>query len=261
MDSNVYIANSKYPLVTIITVSYNAIDSIEETILNVINQSYPNIEYIIIDGGSTDGTVDVIKKYAYKISYWISEPDRGIYDAMNKGIKLTTGEWINFMNAGDSFYSLDTISNISMYFNEDYNLVYGKTNMCFAHGTFIRDCSLRTTSNPMPFVHQSSFCRTELLKKHPFSLNYRYAADYDFFCRVFKITIACDCHEIISTYALDGVSSNNSIKVNKERIKANPCLANYWTQVLCYRNFIVKKILYTMRIDIEFVKGKIYKNN
>ena len=79
-------------LISVVTVSYNAVATIEQTLLSVINQTYPNIEYIIIDGGSTDGTVDIIKKYADEIVYWISEPDKGIYDAMNKGIKKANGE-------------------------------------------------------------------------------------------------------------------------------------------------------------------------
>ena len=81
-----------YPLISVITVSYNAVLTIEQTILSVINQTYLNIEYIIIDGGSTDGTVNVIKKYADKIAYWVSEPDKGIYDAMNKGIAYSHGD-------------------------------------------------------------------------------------------------------------------------------------------------------------------------
>ena len=97
--------------VSVITISYNAVSVIEDTIQSVLNQSYKDIEYIIIDGGSTDGTVDIIKKYQDKINYWVSEPDNGIYDAMNKGIDKATGEWINFMNAGDYFHSNLTLEN------------------------------------------------------------------------------------------------------------------------------------------------------
>ena len=100
------------PLISVVTVSYNAVTTIEKTILSVINQNYSNIEYIVIDGGSIDGTVDIIKKYADKITYWVSEPDKGIYDAMNKGIIVATGEWINFMNTGDTFYNENVFSEI-----------------------------------------------------------------------------------------------------------------------------------------------------
>ena len=115
------------PLISVVTVSYNAVSVIEQTIFSVINQTYPNVEYIIIDGGSTDGTVDIIKKYADKITYWVSEPDKGIYDAMNKGIELATGEWINFMNAGDSFYSFSILELIfgQTIFSND--IIYGDT--------------------------------------------------------------------------------------------------------------------------------------
>jgi glycosyltransferase involved in cell wall biosynthesis len=89
------------PKISVITICYNAVDLIEKTILSVLHQSYDNIEYIIIDGNSTDGTVDIIQKYANQLAYWISEPDGGIFDAMNKGLDHATGEWVNFMNAGD----------------------------------------------------------------------------------------------------------------------------------------------------------------
>ena len=87
------------PLISVVTVAYNAVATIEQTILSVINQTYPNIEYIIIDGGSTDGTVNIIKKYMDHIAYWVSEPDKGIYDAMNKGGIRATGTFIQFLNA------------------------------------------------------------------------------------------------------------------------------------------------------------------
>jgi glycosyltransferase involved in cell wall biosynthesis len=90
-------------LISIITVVFNGEQFLEETIRSVINQNYDNVEYIIIDGGSTDGTLNIIKKYEDKISYWVSEKDGGIYDAMNKALDVASGVWINFMNAGDSF--------------------------------------------------------------------------------------------------------------------------------------------------------------
>mgnify|MGYP001033420933 FL=1 len=99
-------------LISVVTVSYNAVLTIEQTILSVINQTYPNVEYIIIDGGSTDGTVDIIKKYADKIAYWVSEPDKGIYDAMNKGGLKATGDFIQFLNAGDWFENEHVIEKI-----------------------------------------------------------------------------------------------------------------------------------------------------
>lgn len=100
------------PSLSVITVVFNNVNMIEVTIQSVISQTYSNIEYIIIDGGSTDGTLDIIKKYQDKVDLWISEPDNGIYDAMNKGIGLSSGEWLNFMNSGDVFSSEQVVNNI-----------------------------------------------------------------------------------------------------------------------------------------------------
>lgn len=91
------------PLISVITVVVNGEQFLEETILSVLNQTYDNVEYIIVDGGSTDGTLDIINKYESSIDYWVSEPDVSVYEAMNKGIILATGEWLNFMNGGDLF--------------------------------------------------------------------------------------------------------------------------------------------------------------
>ena len=94
------------PKISIITVVYNGVLKLEATILSVINQDFNNFEYIIIDGGSTDGTLEIIKKYQDKITLWVSEPDNGIYDAMNKGIKYSKGEYICFINSGDILIEL-----------------------------------------------------------------------------------------------------------------------------------------------------------
>lgn len=100
-------------MISIITVSYNASSCIEKTIQSVINQSYENIEYIIVDGGSTDGTLDIVNKYKDKIDIFVSERDNGLYDAMNKAIDFAHGEWLNFMNAGDVFYSDQVLEDIA----------------------------------------------------------------------------------------------------------------------------------------------------
>lgn len=100
------------PKVSVITVCYNCKNDIEPTILSVIGQTYLNIEYIIIDGGSTDGTLEIINKYMDKINVLISESDQGIFDAMNKGLKHATGTWVNFMNAGDKFYDTETVKKV-----------------------------------------------------------------------------------------------------------------------------------------------------
>lgn len=113
------------PIVSVITVCYNVAQTIEKTILSVLNQTYENLEYIVIDGGSTDGTVDIIKMYAKRLTFWISEPDNGIYDAMNKGIAKATGKFLIFMNAGDLFLSEKVLSKCLPYFLEEVDVISG----------------------------------------------------------------------------------------------------------------------------------------
>ena len=171
------------PKISIITVCYNAIAEIEQTILSVINQTYQNIEYIIIDGGSTDGTIDIIQKYANKISFWVSESDNGIYDAMNKGIAKATGDWINFMNAGDCFYGKDTISNV---FGTNYPpevfVVYGAV-VSKSNNLILEPYRLEDFCKCMPFCHQSAFVRK--VHQLEFDIHYPIAADYNYFTSIY----------------------------------------------------------------------------
>ena len=119
------------PKISIITPCFNAAQYIEQTILSIINQDYDNIEYVIIDGGSSDGTVDIIKKYEDKISYWISEPDKGQSDAINKGIEVATGDVFNWVNA-DDYLEEGVLKEIAKHF-EDKTL-----NILCTRTTFIR---------------------------------------------------------------------------------------------------------------------------
>lgn len=118
---------NQWPKISIITPSFNQGIYIEQTILSVLNQNYPNIEYIIIDGGSTDNTIDIIKKYESKITYWVSEPDKGQSDAINKGLKIATGDIINWLNS-DDYYESNALNAIAEVFikNSNINVVCGK---------------------------------------------------------------------------------------------------------------------------------------
>jgi len=114
--------------ISVITVSYNSINTIEETIQSVINQKYKNLEYIIIDGGSMDGTVDIIKKYSGQITYWISEPDKGISDAFNKGIQQSTGELVCIINSDDILLP-NVLNHVSEQINIDTDIIYGNLSL------------------------------------------------------------------------------------------------------------------------------------
>lgn len=152
--------NLKTPLISIITIVYNDKEGLEKTIQSVLSQTYTNIEYIVIDGGSTDGSVSVIRKYESKISKWVSEPDNGIFDAMNKGIKLATGEWLNMMNAGDFFYSNDVLSNV---FTSDIpnsaKYIYSDCEMRFPNGNKVIWKANEATGD---VYHQASVYKKEL---------------------------------------------------------------------------------------------------
>ncbi len=167
------------PLITVVTVVLNAKDHIEQTVLSVINQTYSNIEYIIIDGGSTDGTLDIIRKYEDKITLWKSEPDKGIFDAMNKGIDLATGEWVNFMNAGDFFYTDDILEKIFKNKNIEEEVIYGDHYHTFYIGNNKIPKLIKSVKPEKEFWlhipgHQACFVKTGIIKQNKFVLNEDY---------------------------------------------------------------------------------------
>lgn len=206
------------PLISIITIAYNAVEVIENTILSVIKQTYPNIEYIIIDGGSTDGTVDIIKKYEDKIAYWVSEPDEGIYDAMNKGIKKATGDWINFINSGD--YLLD--SNVILKFMElhdpNADIVYGDTKISISNiqvSYIHKPEPLKLIEQKMVFGHPSSFVKAYLLKKMPFDTSFKSSGDYNFFIQCYRKHKLFQYISIVISVFDYGTGMSNNFKINR----------------------------------------------
>ncbi len=207
------------PVVTIVTVVFNDANNVENIIKNVTAQSYPNLEYIIIDGGSSDGTLDIIKQYEDKIDYWISEGDKGIYDAMNKGVSVATGEWVNFMNAGDAFYRSTTLAEVIEAIPPSADLVYGHTYYKENENlTLIKTYNIEYLWMSMICSHQSLFVRTDILKKHPFNIRYKISSDFDFiyYCYVNKYTFF-DTDKIIAIHSIDGVSEQNIIARMMER--------------------------------------------
>lgn len=209
------------PLVTIITVSYNAVDVIEKTILSVLEQTYRRIEYLIIDGGSTDGTLNVIKKYEDRITYWISEPDRGIYDAMNKGIQKSNGEWINFMNSGDSFYAQDIISKVFSQDRSNTDFMVGIAAQ--SDGTFWKPINEHFTFEEVFYGnevnHQASFIRKELFQNGGYDISKKVIADELFFVEqvVFKNKKYVALPYIVCNYDVNGISSHSD-KIVRERL-------------------------------------------
>lgn len=172
--------------ISVITVVYNGAEYLEDTIKSVINQSYENVEYLIIDGGSKDGTVEIIKKYKDYLAYWISEPDDGLYFAMNKGIDKATGNWIIFMNCGDNFYDKDVLSRV---FTRDIP----KSIDAILGGAFVRcywsDFYINARKEKdiwKSFVHQCLFTRRELNIKYKFDTKFVTASDYNFVYTIFS---------------------------------------------------------------------------
>lgn len=207
-------------LITIITVVYNDFKNIEKTIQAILDQTYKDIEYIIIDGGSQDGTADVIKKYESNLAYWISEKDRGIYDAMNKAINKSNGEWIIFMNSGDLFYNNNVLQDI--FFNKSYpvsDIIYGNTLALNSKNIIIPPKKISKNffySNTI--CHQSIFFKKEMfLKNNLYNLNYRIIAD-----RIWLLEAAIGNANfkhvdfIVSVWDEEGFSKNNILLYNKE---------------------------------------------
>lgn len=209
-----------FPKITVVTVTYNAEQYLEQTIKSVIEQDYCNIEYIIIDGASTDGTIEIIKKYEEHIDYWVSESDNGIYDAMNKGIDVATGEWINFMNAGDSFCEKETLSNVFSSETIKYDLIFGDNLYLTNSNSFYKKAiGLDGIFNSTPCCHQSLFCKTAVAKEIKFDISYKFISDHDFMLKAYTSNNKFKYLEFpIAKYRAGGFYENNRFLATIEQI-------------------------------------------
>lgn len=171
-------------LLSVITVVRNDPTGLERTIASVAEQTWPAIEYIVVDGASTDGTLEVIHRHQERISRWVSEADGGIYGAMNKGVRMATGQYVIFMNAADRFYGADTAARM-LDGNPQAELLWGDCVIEKADGSEEYDRAgnvLGRLHRQMTVSHQSLFTRTEALRRRPYDEGLRIAADYDFLC-------------------------------------------------------------------------------
>lgn len=209
--------NNTYPVVSIVTICYNAADELPLTMDSVLAQDYDNFEYVIQDGNSTDNTFEIVESYRQKFSdrgihfIYNREPDAGIYDAMNKGCASCSGQYINYMNAGDCFYSSTVLSDIfdrsipiegTILYGDCAEYEYGRFNL------FIKN--IDGIEEVMPFSHQSVFAKSDFLRSHPFNLDYRYSADYDFLLTAHDNNVVfTDTNVIVCITNKDGVSSVN----------------------------------------------------
>ena len=227
------------PLITVITVVFNAKEQLEKTIESVIGQDYGNIEYIIIDGGSTDGTLDIIKKYDHVIDYWVSEKDEGIYDAMNKAVSVSTGDYINFMNAGDLFFEINTIKKVAPFLIAE--LVYGNHAVYFDDSNKINivDVGNQIKKKDIPFCHQSLFEKRILLQKYPFNLDYKISSDYDHYltCKHKNVTIQY-IPLVISKFLDGGLSSKQIKKLLEENYHASKKYYKFYSKYVYFKRLL-----------------------
>ena len=182
------ISSADRPRITVVTVVYNGAATLRETIESVLMQTYNNVEYIIIDGGSNDGTLNVIKEYAPRIAKWISEKDGGIYNAMNKGVALASGSYVNFMNCGDRFAAPDVLEKVAQEASEQTSdILYGDVLIAGREGAPWLKAAKKDIKvmHHIPFCHQSTFAKTSLLKRFSFDEKYKMSADFKFFKQCF----------------------------------------------------------------------------
>ena len=209
------------PLITIITVVFNGYQYLEKTILSIIEQSYDNVEYIVVDGASSDGTVEVIKKYDGFIDYWVSEPDNGIYHAFNKGISLSSGIWMNFMNCGDALFNKSILESIFLNVDhKDISIIYGKHEVIYTSGKrkIKSPGKLENLWKGSIFCHQSSFVLADLQRKHKFDEYYKIGADFKFFYTAFQDGVRfCSLDLVVSSITSGGLSDTERIDSILER--------------------------------------------
>ena len=263
-------------LVSVITINYNNCRGLHQTILSVVHQEYQNFEFIVIDGGSTDGSLDVIKDYSENITFWVSEKDRGIYHAMNKGVAQAHGDYCLFMNSGDCFYDKDVLGRV-VNSSAIEDIIVGKVSID-KYDHIISPPPLNGLtlyhlySGAIP--HQGAFIKTVLLRKYPYDENLKISSDWKFFVQTL-ILDNCSIRYLdifVSRYDMNGVSSSNPELMRKEkdetlkklfpiriledyrRYKLSECLTQTLTPQLKV-NYGIDRLLYNLGRILLKIRG------
>jgi glycosyltransferase involved in cell wall biosynthesis len=209
------------PVISVVTVVYNGRDGLEETIRSVLSQTYRNVEFIVIDGGSTDGTQDLIRRYDHDIAYWMSEPDEGISDAFNKGLSVIKGDWVMFLNAADTFSTSDSLAVMAQHCGTA-PIISG---FARSNGKMLPKRALRN-SDPIAvramLSHQASIVHKSLFDTYGvFDTSFRIRMDYDFWLRVLRRERFLFLDRILVEFAAGGASGSDRKLYLLEELRAN----------------------------------------
>nr|WP_298645761.1 glycosyltransferase family 2 protein [uncultured Proteiniphilum sp.] len=237
---------------TVITVTYNAEKTLEGTLKSVREQTYPAIEQVVVDGRSSDGTVSLIKAYADEKTKWVSEADKGLYDAMNKAISMASGDYLCFLNAGDTFFSLDTVEKMMRSFDGERppDILYGETAIVDDEGFFLHMRRLKAPDRltwksfkqGMVVCHQAFIVKRELAE--PYNLSYRFSSDFDWCIRMMKKAASIhNTHLILVNYLNEGMTTTNRKVSLKERYRI---MAKYYGHISTFLHhiwFVIRAVL------------------
>ena len=241
------------PKFSVITVCYNAQATLEDTIQSVIAQTYHHVEYIIVDGASKDRTLSIINRYRDRITTVVSEPDKGLYDAMNKGLRLATGDYVCFLNAGDSFHEDDTLQQMVHTLRELTELpdvLYGETALVDAEGHFVRMRRLQAPEHltwhsfrqGMLVCHQAFFAKRTLAE--PSDLRYRFSADFDWCIRIMKKSkVLHNTHLTLIDYLEEGMTTRNHKASLHERFRIMAKHYGWLSTVAHHAWFVVRAVI------------------
>lgn len=252
---------------TIITCTYQAEKELKRTLRSVLEQTYKDVEHLIVDGASTDATLQLAQTYATESQAQnnghqvmvTSEPDKGLYDAMNKGLKHATGDYVLFLNAGDTFPSESTLTQVAASAERASGLpgvLYGDTDIVDNEGRFVRHrrlsppkkLSWKSFMQGMVVCHQAFYARTDLAKQVPYQLKYRYSADVDWCIRVMKMAQKqglplCNVQTVVANYLDGGMTEKNHKASLKERFRVMESHYGYLPTLFMHAWFAVRSVL------------------